>query len=307
MEHIGLVGLPNSGKTSLFNALTGRSAPVAPHPFTTTETSVGIAVLPDHRLDALAEMSKSRKVVRAGVEMVDIAGLVAGSSTGEGLGNRFLGGIREVDALLLVVRAFEDPEVPGDPDPLASLQTLELELVLADVASVESQIDRKRKAARADRRASWRRSEAMEARSEVLEQGHPALPVDRQLDQQRRAEALRRGQFFLTDKPVLAVVNIGEDQLDRGRRLDKACRRRARRARRGARRVRPARSRGSSALRRRARRDVRRPRTRRRRTCPGCALGVPPARSADVPHHRGQGVAGLELPRRSRPRLSAQG
>ncbi len=109
MEHIGLVGLPNSGKTSLFNALTGRSALVAAHPFTTTETSVGIAILPDRRLDALAEMSKSRKVVRAGVEMVDIAGLVAGSSTGEGLGNRFLGGIREVDALLLVVRGIRGP------------------------------------------------------------------------------------------------------------------------------------------------------------------------------------------------------
>src|SRR5580658_2111718 len=170
MERLGLVGLPNSGKTSLFNALTGRSAPVAPHPFTTTETSVGIAVLPDHRLDALASMSKSRKVVRAGVEMVDIAGLVAGSSTGEGLGNRFLGGIREVDALLLVVRAFEDPEVPGAADPLGSLQTLEL--VLADVASVESQIDRKRKAARSDR-SLGPEVEAMEAAHKVLEQGVP--------------------------------------------------------------------------------------------------------------------------------------
>ncbi len=220
MEHIGLVGLPNSGKTSLFNALTGRSALVAAHPFTTTETSVGIAILPDRRLDALAEMSKSRKVVRAGVEMVDIAGLVAGSSTGEGLGNRFLGGIREVDALLLVVRAFEDPEVPGDADPLGSLQTLELELVLADVASVESQIDRKRKAARSDR-SLGPEVEAMEAAHKVLEQG---VPLYRSTDSSINTDEqklLRRGNFFLTDKPVLTVVNIGEDQLDRAEALMK--------------------------------------------------------------------------------------
>lgn len=213
MEHIGLVGLPNSGKTSLFNALTGRSSPVASHPFTTTETSVGIAVLPDHRLDALAEMSKSRKVVRAGVEMVDIAGLVAGSSTGEGLGNRFLGGIREVDALLLVVRAFEDDEVPGDPDPLGSLQTLELELVLADVASVESQIYRKQKAARSDRSLVGE-VEAMEAAHKVLEQGVPLYRSTDSFINSEEQKLLRRSNFFLTDKPVLAVVNIGEDQLE---------------------------------------------------------------------------------------------
>ena len=216
MERIGLVGLPNSGKTSLFNALTGRSAPVAPHPFTTTETSVGIALLPDHRLDALAEMSKSRKVVHAGVEMVDIAGLVAGSSTGEGLGNRFLGGIREVDALLLVVRAFEDPEIPGDTDPLASFQTLELELVLADVASVEGQIDRRRKAARADK-SLLAEVDAMANALAVLEQGIP-LYRSKDTDEQRQ---LRRGLFLLTDKPVLAVVNIGEDQLDQADALTK--------------------------------------------------------------------------------------
>jgi GTP-binding protein YchF len=214
MEHIGLVGLPNSGKTSLFNALTGRSAPVAPHPFTTTETSVGIAALPDHRLDALAEMSQSRKVVRAGVEMVDIAGLVAGSSSGEGLGNRFLGGIREVDALLLVLRAFEDPEVSGEADPLASLQTLELELVLADLASLESQIERKRKAARSDR-SLLPEVDAMDRAREILERGIPLYrsePAegDRGSEEQH---LLRHGLFLLTDKPVLAVVNLGEDQL----------------------------------------------------------------------------------------------
>ena len=131
MERLGIVGLPNSGKSSLFNALTGGSALVAAHPFSTTETTVGVAQVPDHRLDQLAVMSASRKVVHATEEFVDIAGLVAGASTGEGLGNRFLAGIREADALCLVLRAFEDNEVVGDTDPLSDLGVLELELVLA--------------------------------------------------------------------------------------------------------------------------------------------------------------------------------
>ena len=132
MERLGLVGLPNSGKSSLFNALTGGHVPVAPHAFSTTDTTVGVAPLPDHRLDALAELSHSKKIVHAGVEVVDIAGLVAGSATGEGMGNRFLAGIREVDAVLLVLRSFADDEVPGESDPLGALETLELELVMAD-------------------------------------------------------------------------------------------------------------------------------------------------------------------------------
>src|SRR5512134_2008359 len=107
MERFGLVGLPNSGKSSLFNALTGGTAPVAAHPYSTTETTVGVAQVPDHRLDQLAAMSKSRKVVHATAEFVDIAGLQKGSSEGEGLGNRFLAGIREVDAICFVLRAFE--------------------------------------------------------------------------------------------------------------------------------------------------------------------------------------------------------
>ena len=137
MEHLGLVGLPNAGKTSLFNALTGANAVVAAHPFSTTETTTGIAQVPDERLDKLADMSESRKVVPAGVEFVDIAALAKGASTGEGLGNRFLGSLREMDALVYVLRAFEDPSVMtatgGDPDPADDLATLEFELVLADL------------------------------------------------------------------------------------------------------------------------------------------------------------------------------
>src|SRR5579863_1231011 len=172
MERLGLVGLPNSGKSSLFNALTGGQAPVAPHPFTTIETSVAVAPLPDNRLDALAKMSASRKVVRASVEVVDIAGLVPGSSTGEGLGNRFLAGIREVDALCLVLRAFAEPSAPGETDPADALASLELELVLADVATVEAQLDKRRKAARADKSLGAEVS-AMESAHEALSRGIP--------------------------------------------------------------------------------------------------------------------------------------
>ncbi|HXQ62707.1 MAG TPA: redox-regulated ATPase YchF [Acidimicrobiales bacterium] len=210
MERLGLVGLPNAGKTSLFNALTGASAAVAPHPFTTTESSVSIAPLPDPRLDALAVMSASKKVVHAGMEVVDIAGLVPGASTGEGLGNRFLAGIREVDALCLVLRAFASAEAPGDTDPVDALATLELELVLADMGTIEAQIDKRRKAARIDK-GLVAEVTAMEAALGVLSGGVPLYRSG--IDPETRASL--RNLFLLTDKPVLAVVNVGEDQLDK--------------------------------------------------------------------------------------------
>jgi ribosome-binding ATPase len=208
VERIGLVGLPNAGKSSLFNALTGGSAVVASHPFSTTETSTGVAQVPDQRLDALAVMSSSKKVIHAGVELVDIAGLVAGASTGEGLGNRFLGGIREADAICIVLRAFEDQNVPGGSDPLEDLAVLELELVLADLASAESQLERRRKAAKQDRSLAGQVA-ALEKAHRLLADGIPLYRSG--LDSDDREQL--RPFFMLTNKPVLAVVNLGEDDV----------------------------------------------------------------------------------------------
>jgi GTP-binding protein YchF len=210
MERFGLVGLPNAGKSSLYNALTGGHAAVAAHPYSTTETTVGVASVPDDRLDALTAMSQSKKVVYATAEFVDIAGLQKGSSQGEGLGNRFLAGIREVDAICFVLRAFRDENVPGGDDPLDDLATLELELVLADVASVESQLDKRRKAARADKSLAGEVA-ALEAAVARL---HDAVPLYR-AGLSADELALLRPYFLLTTKPVLAVVNLGEDDLDR--------------------------------------------------------------------------------------------
>ncbi|MDQ1401789.1 MAG: ribosome-binding ATPase [Actinomycetota bacterium] len=208
MERLGIVGLPNAGKSALFNALTGGSALVAPHPFSTTETNVGMARVHDPRLLALSEMSESKKTVPATVEFVDIAGLVAGASTGEGLGNRFLAGVREADALTLVLRAFVDENVVGGHDPVDDLAVLELELVLADAATVESQINKRRKAARADKSLA---SEvvALEAAEAVLQAGTPIYRSNLDADQRN----LLKPFFLLTNKPVLAVVNLGEDQV----------------------------------------------------------------------------------------------
>src|SRR5215213_11859430 len=209
MERLGLVGLPNSGKSSLFNALTGASTVVAAHPFSTTETTVGVAQVPDERVDLLGAMSHSKKLVYASFEIVDIAALVKGASTGEGLGNRFLGSLRDCDAILYVLRAFEDPSVMGDSDPLADLDTLELELVLADLASVEGRLYRQQRAAKGDKSLAGEIA-ALEKAATLLGDGVPLYRAGLTDDERQ----LLAPAFLLTVKPVLAVVNIGEDQLD---------------------------------------------------------------------------------------------
>src|SRR4051794_968975 len=148
MERFGFVGLPNAGKSSLYNALAGGGALAAPYAFATTDPNIGMAKVPDHRLDALAEMSRSKKGVPTAVQFVDIGGLVEGASKGEGLGNKFLGGIREVDAVVFLLRSFDDTDVPGPSDPLECLRILEVELALADLEAVENQVEKRRKAAK---------------------------------------------------------------------------------------------------------------------------------------------------------------
>ena len=151
MERFGLVGLPNAGKSSLYNALTGGGALAAPYPFATKDPNIGVAKVPDDRLDRLAAMSKSKNVVHAAVEVVDIGGLVEGASKGEGLGNKFLANIREVDAIVFVLRAFVNDDITGPSDPLEHLRIVELELALADLETVEKRLHQTQRQAKLDR------------------------------------------------------------------------------------------------------------------------------------------------------------
>lgn len=205
MQRFGLVGLPNSGKSSLFCALTGGDSPVAPYPFATVGTHLGEAKVADERLDQIAQMSRSAKVTPATVHYSDIGGLATGAAAGEGLGNRFLGGIREVDALVLVLRAFADSEVEGVDDPLEALLSLELELSLADLESLQRQTDKKRRQAKGDA-ALGPEVARMERAAALLAAGTPLWRSD--LPPAERD--LLAPCFLLTNKPVLAVVNADE-------------------------------------------------------------------------------------------------
>jgi len=208
MEKFGFVGLPNAGKSSLYNALTGGSALAAPYAFATTDPNIGVAKVFDHRLEALAKMSGSKKVVPASVEFNDIGGLVEGASQGEGLGNKFLAGIREVDAIVFVLRAFVDDDVPGPNDPLEHLAIVETELTLADLEMVSSQVDKKRRAAKGDK-SLLLEVEAIEAALGYLEKGTPLYRAD--LSEEYLE--LIKPMYLLTNKPVLAIVNVDEEQL----------------------------------------------------------------------------------------------
>lgn len=210
MEKFGFVGLPNAGKSSLYNALAGGGALAAPYAFATKDPNVGVAKVPDHRLEQLAAMSKSKSVIPASVQFVDIGGLVEGASTGEGLGNKFLANIRESDAIVFVLRAFDDDDVPGPSDPLEHLRIVETELALADLETVENQIEKRRKAAKQDRLIA----DEVEALGKALEILSEGTPIYRSaLDSESRE--LVKSYFLLTNKPVLAIVNVSENDLDR--------------------------------------------------------------------------------------------
>ena len=209
MERFGLVGLPNAGKSSLFNALTGGGALAAPYAFATKDPNIGRAKVPDNRLLALSEMSKTKSIVHAAVEVVDIGGLVEGASKGEGLGNKFLANIREVDAIVYVLRAFKDDDVPGPDDPLEHLRVVELELALADLETVETRLNRVKKTARVDK-GNQEEAALLQRAYDVLAEGMPLYRAGLTADER---EGLAP-HFLLTNRRVLAVVNVGENELD---------------------------------------------------------------------------------------------
>ncbi len=212
---IGIVGLPNAGKSTLFNALTLAGAATAPYPFTTIEPNIGIAPVPDERLDRLASLVKPEKVTAATVEFVDIAGLVRGASQGAGLGNQFLGHIRNVDAVALVLRAFEDPDIPtaGDQvDPLADLETLDLELILADLGTVDRRIEKVHGQAKAHPRDFADQLSWLDRLHSHLNAGQPA----RSFAEAPHHPDWRTDFNLLTAKPRLYVINVSEDHLPDG-------------------------------------------------------------------------------------------
>lgn len=213
MLQAGIVGLPNVGKSTLFNALTAQEAALAAnYPFATIEPNVGVVAVPDERLAVLEKMYKTQRVVPATVEFVDIAGLVRGASKGEGLGNQFLANIRETDAVIQVVRCFEDENivhVEGSVDPVRDIETIQIELALADLASVEKRRDKAARSAKSGDKQAKSEIEALDKIQPVLEEGRAARAAELTGEERKIA----RGFFLLTTKPTIYAANVDEETL----------------------------------------------------------------------------------------------
>ncbi|HEX6397112.1 MAG TPA: redox-regulated ATPase YchF, partial [Steroidobacteraceae bacterium] len=215
----GIVGLPNVGKSTLFNALTRAQIAAENYPFCTIDPNVGIVPVPDPRLDQLAGIVEPEKIVPTTVEFVDIAGLVAGASQGEGLGNKFLSHIRETDAITHVVRCFEDPDVvhvSGGIDPIRDIEIIDTELCLADLQSVEKAADRYAKQAKGGDKDAARKKELFERMRKHLDEGKPVRSMG--LSKEEKADAYEL--FLLTLKPVMYVANVKEDGFTNNKHLD---------------------------------------------------------------------------------------
>ena len=209
---LGIVGLPNVGKSTLFNSLTKAGAESANYPFCTTDPNVGVVTVPDHRLKLLGDMYHSKKVTPAVIEFVDIAGLVKGASKGEGLGNQFLSNIREVDAIVHVVRCFEDTNivhVDGSIDPLRDIETINLELIFSDMEILERRISKVEKAARMDK-SMGKELELLKKVKALLEEGKLASAYECTDDDE---EVIFAGLNLLTAKPVIFAANVAEDEV----------------------------------------------------------------------------------------------